>query len=339
MTRIVLTVALLLLSPVCAEYLVGYDSSTGRPLALLGGLLIFAPLYGAPAMLIREYARRRGVRWPGIAALALAFGILQAGVIDQSLFSTAYREIDFWDAMIGPTWIAPLGLAAVPALNFLGGHVVWSFCVPIALVEAACPDLGREPWLRRTGLAVAGLLYLAAAAVVLTDTLRTEHDHAAPGQITGALACVTALVAYACTLGRRRAPVHNGPVPRPRRLLLLAVVAALAVNLAGSTWGGFALAAGALLAAAAGLARLARSARWTVQHVIAAGTGALLARAATGLLATPIGDVPAAAKYAHNVFFLAASGLLGWWLFRRTGRAAAAHPPADPAGAREDGGG
>jgi hypothetical protein len=41
---------LLVLAPVCAEYLGAYDDSTGDPLALAAGLLIFSPLYGAPAL-------------------------------------------------------------------------------------------------------------------------------------------------------------------------------------------------------------------------------------------------------------------------------------------------
>src|SRR5581483_5865874 len=45
---------LLLLSPVCAEYLIGYDQIIGRPRELLAGLLILAPLYGAVAVMIRE---------------------------------------------------------------------------------------------------------------------------------------------------------------------------------------------------------------------------------------------------------------------------------------------
>ena len=41
----------------------------------------------APALLIREVARRRGLGWPGILLLAAAFGVVQAGLVDQSMFS------------------------------------------------------------------------------------------------------------------------------------------------------------------------------------------------------------------------------------------------------------
>ena len=106
-----LAAGLLVLSPICAEYIVGYDDSTGDPVALVGNLVIFVPLYGGPALLIRELSRRFGVGWPGIIALAAAFGIAEAGIIDQSLFSDSYRDIPYWDEMSLPTRIAPLGFS------------------------------------------------------------------------------------------------------------------------------------------------------------------------------------------------------------------------------------
>lgn len=84
--RWTLAIGLMILSPLCAEYLSGYDDSTGDPWALLGGLFIFIPLYGAPALVIRELARRNGIRWPGVLAMATAAGVAQAGIIDQSKF-------------------------------------------------------------------------------------------------------------------------------------------------------------------------------------------------------------------------------------------------------------
>ena len=61
---------LFVLAPVCAEYLWGYDNSTGHPATLVGNLIVFSPLYGAPALLIREAARRFGLGWPGLLLMA-----------------------------------------------------------------------------------------------------------------------------------------------------------------------------------------------------------------------------------------------------------------------------
>ena len=96
---------LFVLAPVCAEYLWGYDDSTGHPGTLLGNLIVFSPLYGAPALLIRELARRRELGWPGLLLLAAAFGVVQAAIVDQSMWSTDYRDIPYWeDCRCRRTW-------------------------------------------------------------------------------------------------------------------------------------------------------------------------------------------------------------------------------------------
>jgi hypothetical protein len=75
-------------------------------------LLIFGPLYGAPAVLIREAARRTGRGWPTILLVSLAAGLVQAGLIDQSLFNPSYRDIPYWDDMRLPTYLPGLGFSA-----------------------------------------------------------------------------------------------------------------------------------------------------------------------------------------------------------------------------------
>jgi hypothetical protein len=62
---------------------------------------------------------------------------------------------------------------------------------------------------------------------------------------------------------------------------------------------------------------LARLTMWGPRHVIALATGALLARAATGFLVDPIGDVAPSAKDAHNAFFLLGSTVLGVLAWRQ----------------------
>ena len=98
-------VLVLLLAPVTAEYLIGYDDITGNAVALVFGVFFFAPLYGAPAVLIREVTRRRGLGWPTILLLAAAFGLIEAGLVDQSLFDPAYRDISYWDDLRDPTFL------------------------------------------------------------------------------------------------------------------------------------------------------------------------------------------------------------------------------------------
>jgi len=308
----------MVLSPLCAEYIIGYDNSTGSIEQLATGLLIFMPLYGAPALLIRELARRYGVRWPGILALAGALGIIQAGVIDQSLFSESYRQIDYWDDMIRPTWIEPLGLSLDASLNFVIGHVVWSFSIPIALVEASSPALSQRPWLRRPGLIVTALLYLAAAGLVLSDHLVNEQDHASESQVAGALAGAATLVIVAFTVGRRQpSPLVDHAVPSPAAIAPLGLIAALSLDFLPNSWPGDAAKVAVLVGSFLAVVHFSKSRRWDARHVVALATGALMARAITAFLITPLGDVPLAAKYVHNTFFLLGTALLGAWVLSR----------------------
>ncbi|GAA2662442.1 hypothetical protein [Streptomyces vastus] len=93
-----------------------------RPLELLAGLLILAPLYGTVAVLIREITRRTGRGWPTILLLSAAFGVIQAGLIDQSLFD---NEVDAddpdWATQALVTLIPGLGVDAASLLNYVGG--------------------------------------------------------------------------------------------------------------------------------------------------------------------------------------------------------------------------
>ncbi|MBE3012896.1 hypothetical protein IL992_27470 [Microbispora sp. NEAU-D428] len=325
--RLAVAAGLLVLAPMCAEYVTGYDDSTGDPLVLAASLLIFSPLYGAPALLIREAARRLGMPWPGILALTAAFGVLQAGVIDQSMFSEGYRDIPYWEEMIRPTYVEPLGLAAYTTLSFVAGHAIWSFGVPIALTEALSPRLSRTPWLRTPGLVTAAVLYLAAAAFVLREHLRTEPDHATAGQVAGSLTVVALLVLVALISAvrrRRRAELPappGGTAPRPIVVAVAGLVAGLLFNFLPSTWAGVVAGLAVIALCAAAAVRLARSPEWSVRHAAALAAGALTARAAVGFFAVPLGEVAPVAKYAHNVAFLAGAMLLGVLTTRRRGTA------------------
>jgi hypothetical protein len=63
---------LLVIAPLVAEFLLGDVA-----LASLPALVLFIPLYGGGAVLIREVVRHRGGGWPAIVVLAAAYGVVE----------------------------------------------------------------------------------------------------------------------------------------------------------------------------------------------------------------------------------------------------------------------
>jgi hypothetical protein len=87
MRRLAPVFALFFLSPLVAEFFLG-----DFPVVLLFLIIVFAPMYGGGALLIRELARRTGRGWPTMVLLALAFGVLQEGLLTESLFNKDYAR-------------------------------------------------------------------------------------------------------------------------------------------------------------------------------------------------------------------------------------------------------
>jgi hypothetical protein len=130
--------------------------------------LILALLYGCGALLIREVTRRTSRGWPTILLLGAAYGVIEAGIVDQSMFNPSFEGWDF-QAL---TPLPGLGISAWYASAFVIGHIVWSIAIPIALVELLFPDRARTPWLGWVGLALTAVGYLARMPSGLEVCLR-----------------------------------------------------------------------------------------------------------------------------------------------------------------------
>jgi hypothetical protein len=76
-------IALFVIAPLVAEFLPG-----NLPISMSGALIVLAPMYGGGALLVREMARRSRIGWFGIFVLALAYGVLEEGLIMCRAFST-----------------------------------------------------------------------------------------------------------------------------------------------------------------------------------------------------------------------------------------------------------
>ncbi len=301
---------LFFLAPVTAEYLIGYDDTIGNPAALIFGLFIFGPLYGAPAVLIRETTRRAGRGWPSMLLLGVAFGLFQAGLIDQSLFNPDYRDISYWVATRRPTLIPAWGISASMTLGFVGGHLVGSICAPIAVAESMVPQRSTRPWLGRPGLVTMALLWAAGAGFVLADTLSSESFRPSPAQLTVTSLLVVGLVVVAFTrprVGTRRAAA--GPVASP---LVVLAVSTLCLGVrplldsisarddVASWWPPTLAGLGVLVVFGVLLLCWSRRVGWDGRHALAVAAGGLLGIGIVAFTVTPIGHVPSAAKYTTN---------------------------------------
>ena len=133
MKRAAPALALLVLAPWVGEFLLGNISVRRLP-----ALLILALLYGCGALLIREITRRTGRGWPTILLLGAAYGVIEAGLVDEAMFNPSFEGWDFQAV----TPVPALGISAWYAWTFVVGHSVWSIAVPIALVELLFPTRG-----------------------------------------------------------------------------------------------------------------------------------------------------------------------------------------------------
>ncbi|HEY0734494.1 MAG TPA: hypothetical protein VGD69_06285 [Herpetosiphonaceae bacterium] len=321
--RIAPVLGVFFLAPVLAEYLVGYDTSTGDPGALLFGLLFLAPLYGCPALIIREVTRRTGRGWPTIILLAFGFGVIQAGLIDHSLFNPSYRDIEYWQAQLMPTYVPALGIGVDPTLDFVLGHVIWSFSLPIALVETFVPERRATPWLGKFSMALIVVLYLLISALIFSDHVTSEQFLPSPGQLIGATAVVAACFVAAFMVGRRPRRRLDRPIPSAWHVGFLAFAALnlsylidvgfalLDVGVAfDASWWDVAVTVVMVAGLAIAVTIWSRSTDWNAAHRLALAAAALLTHVWLAFLVEPLGDVPLQAKLLHNVGFALGSLVL-----------------------------
>ncbi|HSK95510.1 MAG TPA: hypothetical protein VK891_02745 [Euzebyales bacterium] len=197
---------LFVLSPLIAEYLLGNVT-----IGALGYLLIFAPLYGAGALLVREITRRTGRGWPTMILLGLAYALVEEGLLTQTLFNPSYLGLD----LLATAHVNALGIGAWWTLFVLTLHTVWSTSVSIALVEALAVRHRTTPWLGWPGLAVTAVVYLLGAALIALGTYAEERFVAAPAQLLGVAVVVVAVIIAAFAVPQRRPVPHSRPVPSP----------------------------------------------------------------------------------------------------------------------------
>ncbi|GGO04772.1 hypothetical protein [Micromonospora parathelypteridis] len=326
--RLLPVIALLLLAPWAAECSWG-GFAIGDFLLVL---LILSPMYGGAAILIRETARHLGAGWPTIVLLAAAFGVLQAGLVDQSLFNPGFLDdTQYADsrAAAEATLVPGLEFSLRQAFDYVGNHIALTICAPIVLIESFLgADRRRRPWLGRPGLVVVGLIYLLGSLLIFSDSSGRKDFVASPLQLTFAATVVLALVAAALLpRWRHRSPRPAEPgtpgrgrrAPHPLWVGVVVVLVRFGTDLTPG-WPGVAIAL-ALAAAVGGLiAYWSSRTGWGQRHVLAAGTASLVTAAAFAYLVPPYSPASPAAALAGDVAVTVITvALIGgaWWRLRR----------------------
>lgn len=271
--RIAPALGLFFLAPLIAEYLLGNIA-----VSAIAGLLVLAPMYGGGALLIREAARRTGRGWPAIILLASAYGVLQPGLLDQSLFNPSFEGYDFQSG----ARILALGISAHWALTFVAGHAIWSISLPIAIVETLVPGRRTTPWLGNLGLTVTGILFLLGSWVIF-------HDHqqrflAPAPQLAGVAAVTAAMIGVTFAIRPRPRPRRGRRAPNPWLVGVIALVTSNLLFARPESWPGVAIGVALIAGMTVAISRWSRRAGWAAAHRLALAGGALSAYAWAGFL-------------------------------------------------------
>jgi hypothetical protein len=271
-------IGLILLAPTIAEILLG-DLLLND--SFVPTLLMYLLLYGSGALLVREVARRLHLGWSSIIVLALAYGVVEEGLVLQTFFNQHFPGLE-----VLATYGRALGVSWFWIPSVLGMHAVWSITLPILLTERLFPTLASRPWLGRVGLGLDAIIYVLTALVMFRFFTTFTHFSASPLALLLTALAVVILVGLALLLLPRWIAVSGDKgVPTPWVMGLVVFVAgvlfftiqvffpavpAIAPLLPILLYG--ALYAGMVLL----IWRWATGSKWTVQHQLALASGALL---------------------------------------------------------------
>lgn len=182
---------LFLLAPLIGEVLFGAIPLSRLPFGLLG----VVGLYGGGAILVRETVRRRRLGAGWLVVLGLAYGLVEEGLVLQSLFDQHYPGLDFlgyYGHWLGVNWVW---------LEFIVPyHAVFSIAIPIAITEMLFPEQRAGAWVSSRGLLGVTLVFVANAVLlaVFQIGLFTSHaPHTSIGANAGVALVAISLVAWA----------------------------------------------------------------------------------------------------------------------------------------------
>lgn len=281
--RLLPPLVLLVLSPFVGEFLLG--NIAPDPAAWVTMFLPLVLLYGGGALLIREVTRRLDRGYPTMVVLALAYALLEEGIVLGTLFNREYLGL----GLLEYGWMPQLGTSPVWAGYVIGIHSIWSILIPIVLTEHLFPKCAARPWLRIPGTVVVALMYLLGTAVVGLGNYYTYRFFPSPAQLLTVVVLASACVAAGLLVRPSRGRGHDGRVPATGVLAAVALLGGSVFILiqeigpvpVGAT---LAIMAVAVVATVATLGVASRRAAWSTRHTLGAASGALATYGWAGFL-------------------------------------------------------
>jgi hypothetical protein len=212
---------LFLLAPLIGEVLFGAIPLSRLPFGLLG----VVGLYGGGAVLVRETVRRRRLGAAWLLVLGLAYGLVEEGLVLQSLFDQHYPGLDFlgyYGHWLGVNWVW---------LEFIVPyHAVFSIAIPIAITELLFTDQRDAPWVSSRGLLGVALLFISNSLLlaIFQIGLFTNHaPHTSLGANAGVALVAVGLIVSALWASPGRARTADLPVASQRTIRLIGVMSGL----------------------------------------------------------------------------------------------------------------
>lgn len=307
---------LIVLAPAIAEILLGDLLLNANFVPTLG---MYVLLYGSGALLVREVARRFHLGWPSIIALALAYGVVEEGLLLQTVFNQHFPGLEVlasYGRAVGVSWFW--------MFSVLGMHGVWSITLPILLTELLFPTLASRPWLGRVGLVFDAMVFALVGLVMFQFFMEFTHFSASPVALIGTALAVVMLVLLALFVVPRQVAVQAGKgVPAPWLVGLIAF-------LAGALFFGiqlffpivpaippllpFLLNGALYVAMVLLIRRWSRQREWSAGHLLALASGALVTYMIYGFWLESRGGL--ADIIFHGVVCVVISCLLAWMFSR-----------------------
>lgn len=246
--------------------------------------------------------------------LAAAFGLFQAGIVDNSIFNLNYGGYDEIRAMGAPTYVPALGISVFNLLTFVGNHVVFSICAPMAITEGLFASVAERRWLNWFGISLLTLLYAAASWLVHVDVFETNHFLPSAYQIACCIALVALCCIAACILrkpNRTMATIPSAPWMAFIGLTSIGLCELISWSMQAAgfeafivSWPGTLLYAFVLLATTLWLHAISKSESFNQVHILYLASSVLAWTAITSILNAPMGNVTPDRKFTHGLVMI-----------------------------------